>query len=59
MGVGTGHHLINRRERDCAFVCFSAGNRDAGGAYSDIDMVFTDAGYLHRDGTPYPAKRIP
>lgn len=58
-GVRNGHHLINRSESDCSFICFSAGNRDAGGAYSDIDMVFTSSGYRHRDGTPYPANRIP
>ena len=58
-GVANGHHLINRSDTDCAFVCFSAGSREAGGAYSDIDMIFTAAGYQHRDGTPYPAKRIP
>lgn len=57
MGVRNGHHLVNRGEADCAFLCFSAGDRAAGGAYSDIDMIFTADGYKHRDGTPYPARR--
>lgn len=56
-GVRNGHHLINRSDADCTFLCMSAGDRTAGGAYSDIDMVFTEQGYLHRDGTPYPARR--
>ena len=43
---------------DCSFVVVSGGDRDAGGGYSDIDMLFTEEGYLHRDGTPYPTKRI-
>ncbi len=58
-GVQDGHHLVNRSAADCTFLCFSAGERDAGGAYSDIDMIFTSEGYQHRDGTPYPARRLP
>jgi uncharacterized cupin superfamily protein len=57
--VRNGHKVVNRSESDCAFLCFSAGDRAAGGAYSDIDMIFTAAGYQRRDGTPYPAERIP
>lgn len=59
MGVENGHQLVNRSEADCSFLCFSAGDREAGGGYSDIDMVFTSAGYLRRDGTPYGTKRQP
>ena len=58
MGVANGHHLVNRSDADCVFVAISAGNRDGGGAYSDIDMTFSAEGYFHKDGTPYPAKRI-
>lgn len=56
MGVRNGHHLVNRSEADCTFLCFSAGDRAAGGGYSDIDMIFTTQGYQHRDGTPYPPR---
>ncbi len=56
-GVRNGHHLVNRSRADCAFICFSAGDRQEGGAYSDIDMVFTRDGYFHRDGTPYPIRK--
>ena len=58
-GVRNGHHLINRCTADCSFICVSTGDRDAGGAYPDIDMVFTTAGYQHRDGTPYETERLP
>lgn len=51
-GVRNGHHLINRSAEPCSFVCVSAGS-DAGGAYSDIDMKWTAAGYVRKDGTPY------
>lgn len=56
-GERNGHHVINRSRADCTFVCMSAGE-DAGGEYSDIDMRFTAAGYVHKDGTPYPTERI-
>lgn len=56
-GARNGHHLVNRSEADCVFLCASAGDRAAGGGYSDIDMIFTEQGYQHRDGTPYPARR--
>ncbi|MBX9796672.1 cupin domain-containing protein [Sphingomonas sp.] len=58
MGAGNGHHLINRSAADCAFVVVSAGDRAAGGGYSDIDMLFTADAYTHKDGTPYPTDRI-
>ena len=59
-GVRDGHHLQNRTEADCIFVVVSSGDRDADhGEYPDIDMKFGPDGYAHKDGTPYPAKRIP
>jgi len=56
-GDPNGHHVINRSDADCSFVCLSAGE-DVGGEYSDIDMRFTPEGYVHKDGTPYPTRRI-
>jgi uncharacterized cupin superfamily protein len=56
-GERSGHHIVNRSEADCAFVAFGAGP-GTGGEYSDIDMVFTPNGYLHKDGTPYDTKRV-
>jgi uncharacterized cupin superfamily protein len=56
-GTGNGHHLRNESGEQCRFVVVSGGER-TGGGYSDIDMVFTaDGEYLHKDGTPYGAKR--
>lgn len=57
-GVANGHHLVNRSEQDAVFVAISAGDRDGGGSYSDIDMTFSAEGYFHKDGTPYPSERI-
>ena len=52
-GVRNGHHLINRDTEPCSFICVSAGSQ-TGGAYSDIDLMFTSEGrYAHKDGTPY------
>ncbi len=57
-GSTNGHHLRNDQPNDCCFVVISGGERGAGGGYSDIDMVFTEAAYFRRDGTPYPTKRL-
>ena len=57
-GERNGHHLQNRSEADCCFVVVGGGP-ELGGGYSDIDMMFTaDDRYVHKDGTPYPAKRL-
>jgi uncharacterized cupin superfamily protein len=56
--VENGHHMINRSDVDCVFIAISAGNKDGSGAYSDIDMTFDSVGYYHKDGTPYPTKRM-
>ncbi|MEQ1539424.1 MAG: cupin domain-containing protein [Sphingorhabdus sp.] len=57
-GVANGHKIENRSDGDCVFVAISAGDRSTGGGYSDIDMMFGDDGYFHKDGTPYPATRL-
>jgi len=52
-GSRNGHHLINRGDQPCSFICVSAGE-NSGGGYSDIDMLFTaDNKYTRKDGTPY------
>jgi uncharacterized cupin superfamily protein len=56
-GVRNGHHLQNRSSEDCAMIAVSAGDTASDfGEYPDIDMKFEGRGYLHKDGTPYPAK---
>jgi len=57
-GVQNGHHLVNRSDADCVFIAIGSGDRDGGGAYSDIDMKFEADGYFHKDGAPYPATRL-
>jgi uncharacterized cupin superfamily protein len=56
-GDRNGHHLQNRSIEDCAFIVVGAGI-PLGGDYPDIDMRFTAEGYVHDDGTPYPARRV-
>jgi uncharacterized cupin superfamily protein len=56
-GERNGHHVINRSDTDCTFLCMSGGD-DAGGEYPDIDMLFTPGGYTRKDGTPYPSERV-
>ncbi|GGY93827.1 cupin domain-containing protein [Novosphingobium colocasiae] len=51
-----GHHLVNESEADCSFIAISAGP-DNGGDYPDIDMIWNEAGYAHKDGTPYETER--
>lgn len=58
MGDRNGHHLQNRSSAVCSFIAVGAGNMKGRGEYSDIDMTFDDAGYYHKDGTPYPTTRI-
>jgi uncharacterized cupin superfamily protein len=58
-GVLDGHHLQNRSQREA--VVLEIGSRKVAedeGDYPDIDLRFLkgDAGYVHRDGTPYPAR---
>lgn len=58
-GDANGHHIVNRSDADCSYVAISAGDRDGGGCYSDIDMMFSGDGYFHKDGTPYATERLP
>jgi uncharacterized cupin superfamily protein len=53
-GVANGHHLINRSDRDCAFVAI--GRQPVGHChYSDVDLHWDGPGrrYTHKDGTAY------
>ena len=58
-GDTDGHHLVNKSGLPAKVL--EIGNADPKDrcVYSDIDMVAEpgEAGYRHRDGTPYPAKR--
>jgi len=54
-GAENGHHLVNESDAPCVFVAIGAGP-DSYGVYPDIDMMWNEAGYHHKDGTPYPPK---
>lgn len=57
-GDANGHHLRNDSGARCSFVAIGAGP-NAGGGYSDIDMIFTaDDRYCHKDGREYGAGRV-
>jgi uncharacterized cupin superfamily protein len=59
-GEANGHHMHNRSGEPCVFIAISAGAGAAdSGVYSDIDMVFDAEGYARKDGTRYPAVRLP
>jgi uncharacterized cupin superfamily protein len=56
-GDPDGHHLVNKSGRPARVL--EIGNSDPQDrcTYPDIDMVAEGvAGYVHRDGTPYPVK---
>lgn len=57
-GEANGHHVQNRTTAELVFVVVGGGD-DLGGDYPDIDMRFTAEGYVRKDGTPYPATRVP
>ena len=59
-GEANGHQMHNRSGEPCVFIAISAGAGAAdSGVYSDIDMVFDAQGYARKDGTRYPAVRLP
>jgi uncharacterized cupin superfamily protein len=56
-GVADGHHLQNRSEKEA--VILEIGTRNPQGDavdYPDIDLAIRAgaAGYVHKDGKPYP-----
>lgn len=55
-GNRDGHHLQNGSQRDALVLEIGSRNKEDEGEYPDIDLRFLkgDAGYAHRDGTPYP-----
>jgi uncharacterized cupin superfamily protein len=55
-GVKDGHHLQNRSSRDAVVLEVGSRKPEDEGEYSDIDMLFSEAGYTHKDGTPYSTR---
>jgi uncharacterized cupin superfamily protein len=55
-GAANGHHFINRSGAPCRLIAVGRVGLSAPVHYSDIDMMIDpdqDAGYRHKDGTPY------
>lgn len=57
-GVPDGHHLINRSDADATFLVVGTKMPGETAHYPDIDLHLPniEAGYTHKDGTPYPPK---
>ena len=59
LGPGEVARVVARARDPRAGDQLVGAGEQAGGAYSDIDMLFTpDGDYVHRDGTPYAAQRL-
>lgn len=52
-GAANGHHLQNRSDAPALLLEVGSRFEDDVCTYADIDMVADEAGYRHRDGTPY------
>ena len=54
----TGHHLVNRSERDAVFIEVGTRSPVERVEYPDVDLIFekdaTGTRRLHRSGEPYP-----
>ena len=57
-GIHDGHHLQNRSDREAVLLEVGSRKSDDEGDYPDIDLKFLkgDAGFAHKDGTPYPRR---
>lgn len=52
-GDPDGHHVINRSDKVAVVLEIGTSHDDDVCTYSDIDMVATDGGYVHKNGQPY------
>jgi uncharacterized cupin superfamily protein len=53
--VANGHHLVNRSDRPCTFVCMDNRRGEGDCHYPDADLRYDAAAgrYTRRDGSPY------
>ncbi len=58
-GDPDGHHFQNRSDRDVVILEIGTRIPEDAAYYADIDMITVpgQAGYAHRDGTPYPRQK--
>jgi uncharacterized cupin superfamily protein len=54
-GTRSGHHFVNRSDREAVLLVVGSRNPADHGEYPDIDLRFsrTEPTYTHKDGTPY------
>lgn len=59
--VPNGHHLQNRSSHEAIVLEVGSDDPEDTAEYPDIDMRATPAGFVHKDGAPYPTapKRTP
>ena len=57
-GVPNGHHLVNRSGADAVYLEVGSRNPKDECSYPDIDLHLQkgEAGFTHKDGTPYPIR---
>jgi uncharacterized cupin superfamily protein len=53
--VANGHRLVNRSDRDCAFLAIDSRQSEGDCHYPDVDLRWDQAAqlYTRKDGTPY------
>jgi uncharacterized cupin superfamily protein len=56
--IPNGHHLINKSDTMAVYLDIGTRSADDVTVYSDIDMRISSADdlFVHKDGTPYPAR---
>ena len=56
--IPNGHHLINKSDTMAVYLDIGSRSADDVTVYSDIDMKISsvDDQFVHKDGTPYPAR---
>lgn len=57
-GDAEGHHLQNRTEQDAVVLEVGSSFAQDVAEYPDIDLRGLPDGYVHKDGTPYGARRL-
>jgi uncharacterized cupin superfamily protein len=53
--AANGHRLVNRSDRDCAFLAIDSRQGEGDSHYPDVDLHWDQAAqhYTRKDGTPY------
>jgi uncharacterized cupin superfamily protein len=59
--VPNGHHLVNRSDRSCTFICIDNRRGEGDCHYPDIDLRYVAAAgsYTHKGGAPFSETKQP